>query len=308
MTIALYDDKDEVAVDEYEWGHAKVTYPDWVGTAQLDQKLTGPVDIYDLTGVDRDEWLIIGLDFGGGETGMHTPHVIAVRQSELAERPIYDMTDIQAADIQIHDVEPFELLQRITHLLDMRFRIRAVRDATITITELLDVPPQDETDDAEPDDAEVEEPAAAEPQPADALSLAVQVMAQADKLQPKAFERGYNVSFNVSGELGSDEDPVAEYVVWRIDQRPDDNNGRSFSSAEAVQSYLTDLAGLPRYRLDLLDPQVREETDGEQPFSVVTDTVSGHEFYVRITDIEASTELFIHAEESPGGSWVMDNP
>ena len=26
---------------EYEWGHAAVTYPDWVGTAQLDQKLTG---------------------------------------------------------------------------------------------------------------------------------------------------------------------------------------------------------------------------------------------------------------------------
>lgn len=290
-------------MDEYEWGYAKVTYPDWVGTAQLDQKLTGPVDIYDLTGVDRDEWLIIGLDFGGGETGMHAPHVIAVRQSELAERPIYDMADIRAADIQIHHLEPFELLQRITHLLDMRFRIRSVRDATITITELLDVPAQDEADDAESD-----EPAAAVPQPGDPLSLAVQVMAQADKLQPKAFERGYNISFNVSGELGSDEDPIAEYIVWRVDERPGDNNGRSFSSAEAVQSYLTDLARLPRYRLDLLDPQVREETDGEQPFSVITDTVTGREFYIRIADIEAGTELFMHAEEPPGGSWVLDNP
>lgn len=288
---------------EYDWGHATVAYPDWVGTAQLDQKLTGPVDIYDLTAVDRDEWLIIGLDFGGGETGMHTPHVIAVRKSELAEQHIYEMPNIRAADIQIHGVEPFELLQRITHLLDMRFRIRSVRDATITITELLDVPPQEEPDDIEP-----EEQAPAEPEPADPLTLAAQVMTQADRLQPKAFERGYNISFNVSGELGNGHAPVAEYVVWRIDQRPDNNTGLSFSSAQDVQSYLTELARLPRYRLDLVgDPQVREETDGDQPFSVITDTLSGNEFYVRITDIEASTTLYMHAEEPPGGSWVLDN-
>ncbi|RDH75497.1 hypothetical protein DVS77_26215 [Mycolicibacterium moriokaense] len=296
---------------EYEWGDAKVTYPDWVGTAQLDQKLTGPVDIYDLTGVDRDEWLIIGLDFGGGESGMHNPHVIAVRNSELADQRIYEKPNIRAADIQIHDVEPFELLQQITHLLDMRFRTRSVRDSTITITELLDVPPQDEPDDAgRPDESEgaaLNELAPAEPEPVDALTLAARVMTQADKLQPKAFERGYNISFNVSGELGGVEEPIAEYVVWRIDQRPDNNNGRSFSSPQAVQAYLTELAGLPRYRLDLLDPQVREETDGEQPFSVITDTLTGNEFFVRIMDIEASTELFMHAEEPPGGSWVVDD-
>ena len=26
-------------MDEYEWGDASVTYPDWIGTAQLDQPL-----------------------------------------------------------------------------------------------------------------------------------------------------------------------------------------------------------------------------------------------------------------------------
>jgi hypothetical protein len=31
----------------------------------------------------------------------------------------------------------------MTHVLNMRFRIRAVKDATITITELLDEPPQE---------------------------------------------------------------------------------------------------------------------------------------------------------------------
>lgn len=130
-------------MDAYEWGHASVSYPDWIGTAQLDRKMTGPDDIYSLTGIDPEEWLIIGLDFGAGETGRHMPHVIAVRKSELGERHIADVSDVRAVDIQIHNgIDPFELLQQMTHMLDMRFRIRALKDATITITELLDEPLQ----------------------------------------------------------------------------------------------------------------------------------------------------------------------
>jgi hypothetical protein len=128
---------------EHEWGDASVGHPDWIGTAQLDQKITGTVDVYSLTGIDPEEWLIIGLDFGGGDTGWHNPHVIAVRKSELGERHISEVSDVRAADIKIHSVDdPFELLRQITHLLDMRFRINSTKNATITITELLDEPPQ----------------------------------------------------------------------------------------------------------------------------------------------------------------------
>jgi hypothetical protein len=130
------------AIDEYEWGHASVSFPDWIGTAQLDEKMTGRVGIYELAGIDSEEFQIIGLDFGGGESGMHDPHVIAVRKSELGERHISDVSDVRAVDIQIHDVDPFDLLRQMIHLLDMRFRIRSVKDATITITEVLDQPPQ----------------------------------------------------------------------------------------------------------------------------------------------------------------------
>ncbi len=130
-------------MDPYEWGDAEVSFPDWSGTAQLDEKMTGPTDIYDYTGVDRDEWMIVGLDFGGGESGMQNPHVIAVRRSELEDRHITDLSAVNAADIQIHGLDPFELLKKMTHYLDMRFRSRAIKNATVTITELLDVPPQE---------------------------------------------------------------------------------------------------------------------------------------------------------------------
>jgi hypothetical protein len=132
-------------MDEYEWGDASVGFPDWIGTAQLDRKMTGSVDVYSLTGIDHDEWQIIGLDFGAGESGTHEPHVIAVPRSEWgADGPPSDLSEVRAADIAIHNgVDPFELLQAMTHQLEMRFRIRAVKDSTITITQLLDEPPQD---------------------------------------------------------------------------------------------------------------------------------------------------------------------
>jgi hypothetical protein len=126
----------------YEWGPASVTYPDWQGTLQIDEVATS--DLYGLTGIDHDEWTIIGLDFGGGKSGMHMPHVIAVRKSELGGQHISERSHIQAVDIQIHNgVDPFDLLRQMLNVMEMRLRVRSVVDATITINELLDEPPQE---------------------------------------------------------------------------------------------------------------------------------------------------------------------
>ena len=57
---------------------------------QIDQKLTGYVDMYTLSGVDRDQWTIIGLEWGGGETGWHDLNLIVVP----------DGTDLDAQQIE----------------------------------------------------------------------------------------------------------------------------------------------------------------------------------------------------------------
>jgi hypothetical protein len=134
-------------MDEYEWGHAAVSFPDWKGTAQLDQRLTGENSIYDVTGVDDKEFQIIGFHFGGGESGIQDLHVVAVRRADLDGQHITEAESLRAVDILIHDVDPFEVLKRMTHYLDVRFRSRAVENTPITITELLDVPPQNDEDD-----------------------------------------------------------------------------------------------------------------------------------------------------------------
>jgi hypothetical protein len=53
------------------WGDASVTYADWVGTAQLDERMTTPT-IEDALGDQLRDWLVIGLDIGGGEHSHET--------------------------------------------------------------------------------------------------------------------------------------------------------------------------------------------------------------------------------------------
>lgn len=125
-------------VDPYNWGGASVTHPDWQGTAHIDEKKTGDESIYTITGIDRDQWTIIGLDWGGGESGRDVPHAIVVpADTDLSAR------QIEATDLMLHDVDINDLLKRITHVADFRLRIRSVVDSEITITSLGDVPEQD---------------------------------------------------------------------------------------------------------------------------------------------------------------------
>lgn len=61
--------EDLVAVDEdLVWGDAEITYPDWKGTARLNERMTGR-SVYELVGPPQDEWIIVGLDLAAASTG-----------------------------------------------------------------------------------------------------------------------------------------------------------------------------------------------------------------------------------------------
>lgn len=121
----------------YEWGPAAVTYPDWQGTVQIDEKLTGDVDMYTLAGIDRDEWSIIGLEWSGGERGWHDLHLIVVPRGTDLDAP-----EIEATNLLIHDVNPVDFLAKVMHGADFRLRTQRMMDKTITITNLGDIPEQ----------------------------------------------------------------------------------------------------------------------------------------------------------------------
>lgn len=134
--------------DGFIWHPAEVTHPDWTGAAQLDQRLTG-AGVEEVVGLDRDEWMAIGLDIGGGEHG-HELRVIAVHRSDIPEGgdvfpriAAANGGHIPATEFLIHDVNPYEVLQKITHVFEMRIRTRGSRDLPIRVLRQSDVPEQD---------------------------------------------------------------------------------------------------------------------------------------------------------------------
>jgi hypothetical protein len=136
--------------DEMIWTEARVTYPDWSGTAQLDQRMTGPDALLEkVVGLDPMKWQVIGLAFGGGES-THNLKVIAIDRNQvpddsdvLTKTAEADGGQIPATEFLIHDVDPYALLRKITHVFELRLRRRGTGDLPIRIVALADVPEQD---------------------------------------------------------------------------------------------------------------------------------------------------------------------
>lgn len=132
----------------YLWRDAEVTYPDWSGTAQLDQRITGPNAILErLVGLDPEEWLILGFDIGWGEieNGPHDLHVVAARRETIREsrEQGFEDDEIRVTDFLIHDVDPYEILRTISHVFELRMRRRGFDDRALRVMELADVPEQE---------------------------------------------------------------------------------------------------------------------------------------------------------------------
>lgn len=124
-------------MSDYEWGPAEVTYPDWQGTMQIDERMTRPWDLYEFTKIDHDRWTIIGFDWGAGESGVHAPEAIVVPAESSFSG------DLRATSILLHEVDPFELLTKMAHVADFRMRTRAVVDSKIVIVDRQDIPEQE---------------------------------------------------------------------------------------------------------------------------------------------------------------------
>lgn len=130
------------------WRDAEVTYPDWNGTAQLDERRNKPI-IEDLVGLDRNEWMIVGIHIGGGESGMDL-HVVAVSRSDIPAGSDVLPTiaennagEIPVTDFLIHNIEPLSFLRQITHKFELRLRARGAGNLPIRVKALGDVPTQE---------------------------------------------------------------------------------------------------------------------------------------------------------------------
>jgi hypothetical protein len=133
--------------DGFVWDEASVSYPDWSGNAQLDQRRTS-AGLEEIVGLDPEIWMAIGLDIGGGESS-HELRVVAVhRDLFTAEGDVFPKIaaayggEIPATEFLIHDVDPYEVLRAVTHVFEMRLRRRGCRDLPIRVMSRSDVPEQ----------------------------------------------------------------------------------------------------------------------------------------------------------------------
>jgi hypothetical protein len=134
--------------DGFLWRDARVTYPDWSGTAQLDQRMTS-AGLEEVVGLDPDEWFAIGIDIGGGERD-HDLRVVAVHRSVvvgesdvLPKIAAANGGEIPATEFLIHDVDPYAVLKAITHMFEMHMTRRGASEWPIRIMSRSDVPEQE---------------------------------------------------------------------------------------------------------------------------------------------------------------------
>lgn len=113
---------------DFIWRDAEVTYPDWKGTAQLDQRMTA-AGVEELVGLDRDDWMVVGIDIGGGESGQEL-RVIAVARKDVPSGGdvlprIADANDgeIPVTEFLVHGVDPYAVLRAMTHVFELRLRL-----------------------------------------------------------------------------------------------------------------------------------------------------------------------------------------
>jgi hypothetical protein len=134
--------------------------------------------------------------------------------------------------------------------------------------------------------------------------------AEAAALHDQAMLLGYDVGVTTTSEVADrrvhvgplGHEPRVSFMVRRVDQPWED--AQTFATVGEVKERLKHLATLPRYCLDLEDPQIEVVTDADGTASWITDKETGEKFGIRTADLENTSRLCVHAETPPTmGNW-----
>jgi hypothetical protein len=122
------------------WGDASVTFPDWKGTAQLDERKAVPWEgLARAVGLDDEQWQVVGFSIGGGEHGYHL-QVYATPNDVWARVKSDDDAEVEVTEFQVHDVDPLTILQQMTHMFELNMRIRVLDGRRVRVRALSDLP------------------------------------------------------------------------------------------------------------------------------------------------------------------------
>lgn len=127
-------------MDGEVWGEASVTYPDWKGTAQLDERMTVPwKGLARTVGLDGDQWQVVGFSIGGGEHG-YDLRVVATPVDVWEKVKPDDDAEIEVTEFLVHNVDPLAILQQMTHVFELKMRLRGLDGRQVRVRALSDLP------------------------------------------------------------------------------------------------------------------------------------------------------------------------
>jgi hypothetical protein len=127
-------------MDGWAWDNASVTYPDWTGTAQLDERMTVPWEgLARTVGLDDEQWQVVGFSIGGGENG-YDLQVVATPRDAWNNVTADDGAEVQVTEFLVHDVDPLAILRAMTHQFELRMRIRGLEGHPVRVMALSDLP------------------------------------------------------------------------------------------------------------------------------------------------------------------------
>ena len=127
-------------------GSAQVRWNDYVGTAAADDAtvLLNTPSLYELAGLDRDRWTVVGLDFALG--GPSDEALVLYASDRTAEAPapseVEGELDVTAFVVG-HSVQLDQFLTQAFSRVTVRLLSRTVGTAELRVTER--VRPQDES-------------------------------------------------------------------------------------------------------------------------------------------------------------------
>jgi len=122
------------------WGDASVTFPDWKGTAQLDERKTIPWDGLARTlGLDTNAWQVVGFSVSGGEHGFDL-RIVASPSEVWKSFNRDDGGEIEVTEFLVHDVDPLLILSQMTHMFELKMLIRGLSGNQVRVRALSDLP------------------------------------------------------------------------------------------------------------------------------------------------------------------------
>lgn len=123
------------------WGDPPIDRAVWRGQMRVIERVTA-APLNELVGIDTDAWQIVGVQISGGE-GRPVLRVLALERSAAPNSGTGSALERAAAthggavpvtEFEVHNADPYAVLQAITHKIDLRLRHRNLGDLDVDIT------------------------------------------------------------------------------------------------------------------------------------------------------------------------------